>query len=163
MNFRKGVYLILCVGICSSCQFFNTERISSETFYQEEVDSIDWNQVDTYPSFKECETKTEKERQKLCFQEVIVSVIQEKLSQEKMMANHELHDTIELLLQIEKSGEIVIQEIVIDSLLLQKIPNLKGLFTESIKQIKLSAPAYKRGIPVTTQMKLPFVVNSEEL
>ncbi|MCB0457650.1 MAG: hypothetical protein R2776_05420 [Flavobacteriaceae bacterium] len=163
MNFRKGVYLILCVGICSSCQFFNTERISSETFYQEEFDSIDWNQVDTYPSFKECETKTEKESQKACFQEVIVTSIQLKLSGEKMVANHEIHDTVHLLLQIEKSSEIGIQEIVMDSLLLQKIPNLKGLFTESIEQLHLSAPAYKRGIPVTTQIKLPFVVNSEEL
>lgn len=163
MNIRQVLFLISIGVLCASCQFFNTERISSETFYKEELESIDWNDVDTYPSFKECETNMEKAGQKSCFQEVIVNTIQSKLSQEKIMATFDVKDTAIIRLQIDTLGKIRVQEMVMDSLVLQKIPNLKEILKESIEQLPLTAPAYKRGIPVTTQMTLPFLINSEEL
>ncbi|MAL59694.1 MAG: hypothetical protein CMC14_06580, partial [Flavobacteriaceae bacterium] len=67
------VFFLGFLWMGSSCQYFNTERISSETFYEEEIESINWSEVDTYPMFRECETFTEKEVQKTCFQNVVNS------------------------------------------------------------------------------------------
>ena len=163
MKIWKRIYAILGIGICFSCQFFDTERISSETFYKEELESISWDHVDTYPLFKECENNMEIENQKSCFQGVIVTAIQSIVSQESNVVNIDIKDTLHILLQVEKTGEIILKEIDIDTLLAQKIPNLKAWLDESINHLPVCSPAYKRGIPVTTQITLPFVLNSEEL
>lgn len=157
------VFFLGFLWIVSSCQYFNTERISSETFYEEEIESINWSEVDTYPMFGECEKYTEKEEQKSCFQNVVNTAIKQELSEENLVTSQEISDTVTIILQIDKKGNLDIEEVIADSLTLKKIPSLSRLFQESIGKISNPAPAYKRGIPVTTTIRLPFILNSENL
>ncbi|MEZ4874294.1 MAG: hypothetical protein R2793_02260 [Flavobacteriaceae bacterium] len=163
MNFSTRCFGFCVAALLASCQYFTSERISSETFYKEEMESIDWNEVDTYPAFKECETFTEKAEQKNCFQSVLQNRIKAKLDGEKVMVSQSVSDTVNMILQIEKEGNIQVVEIITDSLTLQHIPLLSQLLKESVEQLPAPAPAYKRGIPVTTQVTLPIVLNSPEL
>ncbi|MEZ4858406.1 MAG: hypothetical protein R2781_06305 [Flavobacteriaceae bacterium] len=163
MYLQRVFFGLFCGFFLNSCQYFNTQRISSETFYEEEMERIDWSDVDTYPAFKECETKTEKEEQKLCFQNVVVVAIQKKLSEENLVVSQTLQDTVNIILQIENTGVIQIQEMSIDSLVAQKIPALETLIRESIFELPKPSPSYKRGIPVTSRIQLPFILNSENL
>ncbi len=162
MNIPK-VFFLGFLLVLYSCQYFNTERISSETFYEEEIESINWSDVDTYPMFRECETFTEKEEQKSCFQNVVNTAIKTKLSEENLITSQDVNDTVTIIIQIDKTGDLVIQEVMADSLTLKYIPNLSQLFKESIDQVSNPAPAYKRGIPVNTTIRLPFILNSEKL
>ena len=59
--------LLIAIGI-SSCQFFETEKISTETFLKEEINAINWKDVDRYPVFKECEGISDKLETKSCFE-----------------------------------------------------------------------------------------------
>lgn len=159
----KMIWYSLLFLTITSCQFFNTERISSETFYEEEMESIDWSEVDTYPVFKECETYTEREDQKTCFQNVIHKVITNKLEEEKIVVSSDINDEVILVLEVKNNGDMLLKELIIDSIASQRTPKLSEVFRASIQSLPNPAPAYKRGIPVATTIKLPFVLNSESL
>lgn len=156
-----GVYFLL-ISLCS-CQYFDTQRISSDQVFEEEVKLVDWNEVDTYPAFKECETVTEKMAQQECFQKTISSAIQQVLDREGIDTYHQVEDTIKLFIEIDHEGLISVANMVVDSLTLKKIPALKSVILKGIQEMDPPAPAYKRGIPVKVKCILPFIVDTQEL
>ena len=159
MNHFKYLLVVL---LCTSCQFFETEKISSETFYEEELKSIDLNNVDRYPAFASCDTLSEKQQQKSCFEGELASQLQRSMISQGVKSLHDLNDTIVLSFSISEKAQITILDIQVDSLLQQEFPHLKDSLKYSIDALQLVAPAYKRGIPVKTKFTLPIVVTTEE-
>ncbi len=154
-------YLLLILG-CTSCQFFETEKISSDTFYESALKTIDWKNVDSYPAFASCDTLSEKEQQKSCFEGELAYQLQQSMTAQGVASLKDLNDTIILSFSISEKAQISILEMQIDSLLQRAFPNLKDSLKYSIDALQLVAPAYKRGIPVKTQFTLPIVVTTEE-
>ena len=66
-NFKtmKYIFYVLVLCIMASCQYFETDKISSDTFYDQEIKTISWNQVDQYPTFVSCQKDSEKKERKL--------------------------------------------------------------------------------------------------
>lgn len=153
---------LLLGGICTSCQFFDTQRISSETFYEEEYQNLDWNDVDTYPAFPSCESYTEKTGQQQCFQQIIVQNFEQVLKQHQVMTTVDMNDTLHLLLEVDQEGTLLLTEVEADTLTWQQIPSLRELAQETITTLPKPAPAYKRGIPVKVQLTLPVLLNSAD-
>tara|TARA_B110000211_G_scaffold105679_1_gene122880 strand:+ start:999 stop:1181 length:183 start_codon:yes stop_codon:yes gene_type:complete len=56
----KYAFYVLVLFVLASCQYFETDKISSETFYQQEIKTISWNDVDQFPSFSSCQHISEK-------------------------------------------------------------------------------------------------------
>lgn len=144
--------------LASSCQYFDTEKISSETFYEEELKAIDWEDVDQYPAFKNCEHLTEKELQKQCFETTLSNHIYDQIASKKIVTNTNLNSSVNLHIHIAKTGSIARVEVTMDSLLLEKIPLLEGWLRQGIDSLPVMAPAYKRGIPVKTEFTLPVII-----
>jgi hypothetical protein len=159
----KHFRYFIIVLLCTSCQFFETEKISSETFYVEELKTIDWKNVDRYPAFASCDTLSQKTKQKECFEGELAYQLQQSMTAQGVTALHDLNDTIVLSFSISEKAGITILAMQIDSLLQKEFPHLKDSLKYSIDALRLVAPAYKRGIPVKTQFTLPIVVTTEEL
>ena len=158
----KHNYLFIVLSwMLVSCQFFETEKISSETFYEEELKMINWEDVDQYPAFPECEHFTEKLEKKNCFETTLSGYVYKKIGSKKIITNQDLNDTVFLDFNISKSGEILNLNIVIDSVIQRKIPLLKDWLIQSIDSLPKLIPAYKRGIPVETKFTLPVVIKTE--
>ncbi len=153
--------LMFIFFLATSCQFFETEKISSETFIEEEIKSINWNDVDQYPVFSECEDFTDKLDQKKCFETTLSSQLYYYLHSEKIVVTHNLNDTLELEFEVSAKGELTITNIEIDSILETELPLLKDYIIKSIDTIQPVAPAYKRGIPVRTSFTLPIVIKTD--
>ena len=98
----KYVLLLTIFILATSCQFFETEKISSETFYDEEIKTIDWKEVDQYPVFKACESLSEKKEQKICFEKTLSMFLFEAVSNNKDVSIHSLHDTIHIQFSISE-------------------------------------------------------------
>ncbi|MCW9037063.1 MULTISPECIES: hypothetical protein [Altibacter] len=156
-------YFLVLVTLISSCQFFETEKISTETFYEEEVRTIDWKEVDQYPTFTECELETEKLQQKSCFERTLSAKIYEYLYTKQMKALQDLNDTLFLDFAVNRNATLTVDTVKIDSVIKAEFPKLEGWIQQSIDAIKLEAPAYKRGIPVKTEFTLPIIVKTQEL
>lgn len=146
--------------LATSCQFFETEKVSSEEIYNQEMETIDWKDVDNYPAFSNCENFLEKPEQKECFINTITTQLYKSISHEDMVAVRDVYDTVKVNFEVSSRGELSIREIKMDSLLEKEFPNLEKWLLESIDSLQLVAPAYKRGIPVKTQFTLPVIIKT---
>lgn len=155
-------YLLLLLLACS-CQLFETEKISTETFYEEELQSINWKDVDQYPVFAACESFSEKEVQKRCFERTLTNHIHTAISQRKIVSPFALQDTVYVEFTVAKTGKLSVHEFRIDSLIAQILPNLREWILQSMDSLQPVAPAYKRGIPVRTDFKLPIAIQTSDL
>ena len=156
----KGFFLIFLLFLATSCQFFETEKVSSEEIYKEEMETIDWKDVDRYPSFSNCKNQLEKPEQKDCFINTISSHLYKSISSEKMVSVREVYDTVKVNFEVSRNGELSILEIKMDTVLQKEFPNLEAWILQSIDSLKPVAPAYKRGIPVKTQFILPVIIQT---
>lgn len=156
-------YWPICISIlflATSCQFFETEKVTSEEIYKEEMGTIDWKDVDNYPAFSNCENILEKPQQKECFINTISTHLYKSISHEDMVAARDLYDTVKVRFDVSSKGELTIREILMDSLLQKEFPNLEKWILQSIDSLQPVAPAYKRGIPVKTQFTLPVIIKT---
>ena len=158
----KRLKFLLILLLATSCQFFETDKISSDTFYEEEIKTIDWDQVDRYPAFSNCEQFSEKEEQKKCFETTLSSYVHEFVAGKNLVTQSDLNSTIQMNFTISNLGEISNLSIVMDSTIQKKIPRLKEWLTHSIDSLPKLLPAYKRGIPVETKFQLPVLIESEK-
>ena len=159
----KHFKLLFITVLCTSCQFFETEKISSEKFYEEELKTIDWKEVDRYPAFAACDTLSEKQMQKKCFENELSNQLKRGIASQGVMAIKDLNDTITLRFAISEKAQLSIVHLQMDSLLQREFPHLKDSLLYSIDALQLVAPAYKRGIPVRTEFILPIVVKTNAL
>lgn len=153
----------ICISIlilATSCQFFETEKVSSEEIYKEEMGTINWKDVDNYPSFPNCENVIEKSQQRDCFISTISSQLYNSISHEDMIAARDIYDTVKVNFEVSKKGELSIRKINMDTVLQKEFPNLEKWLLQSIDSLQPVAPAYKRGIPVKTQFTLPVIIKT---
>jgi hypothetical protein len=155
-------YLLILLLACS-CQLFETKKISTETFYEEELQSINWKDVDQYPVFADCESYSEKEVQKQCFERTLTNHIHAAISRRKIISPYALHDTVYVDFTVARTGRLSVNEFRIDSLTAHIFPNLREWILQSMDSLQPVAPAYKRGIPVRTDFKLPIAIRTSDL
>ncbi|WP_310994307.1 hypothetical protein [Aequorivita marina] len=151
---------ILILVLATSCQFFETEKVSSEEIYNQELQTIDWSNVDSYPSFTNCENAIEKSKQKECFINTISTQLYKSISNESMVAARDVYDTVKVNFEVSSHGELSIRKIKMDTLLQKEFPHLKQWLLQSVDSLQPVAPAYKRGIPVKTQFTLPVIIKT---
>lgn len=162
----KHKYLIILLSlILVSCQFFETEKISTQTFYEEEIQTINWNDIDQYPVFVHCEDFSEKKDQERCFTSTLLNVFMKAVEDQvsENMLNVSIQDTIFLTLNVSEKAKFSMQKIEMDSLMIRIFPFLKEALLGRVDSLQLRAPAYKRGIPVKTEFTLPIVITTEDL
>jgi hypothetical protein len=156
----KHLKIVLILLMATSCQYFETDKISKETFYQEELKTIDWKDVDQYPAFPKCENYTEKTDQKRCFENTLSSHLGQTFTNHNAIAIRVLNDTVTVKFTISNTGKLSIMEMQITEAIKAEFPLLHNWLEESIDTLDPVAPAYKRGIPVATQFTLPIIINT---
>lgn len=155
------LFLVFLLLLATSCQFFETEKVSSDEIFKDEIKTINWKDVDRYPSFPNCQDNLEKLEQKDCFINTISSHLYQAISKENMVAAREVYDTIKVNFEVGSSGQLSILKIEIDSLLQTQFPDLEMWIFNSVDSLQPVAPAYKRGIPVKTQFTLPVLIQTK--
>lgn len=159
----KHLKIVLILLMTTSCQYFETDKISKETFYQEELKTIDWKEVDQYPAFPKCESFTEKNEQKSCFENTLSSHLRQTFTNHNAISVRDLNDTVTVKFTISNTGELSIMEMQITKTIKAEFPLLENWLKESIDTLHPAAPAYKRGIPVETQFTIPIIIKTNSL
>ncbi|MDG1728306.1 MAG: hypothetical protein P8K68_05665 [Algibacter sp.] len=155
----RNLLVFIFILSLTSCEYFNVKKTSSEAILKEELQTFNWNDVDEYPSFSECDSSHTKGARTLCFQETITTHITNYLQKERFVVTQDIDDTIVLQFQVSKSGNLLLLQAEIDSLTTQEIPNIKRLLNNSLDALPKIYPAIKRGQQVTTEFKLPIVIH----
>lgn len=152
-------FVIFCL-IFTSCNYFNVKKTSSEEILKDELYSFNWNDVDEFPTFASCDTSSTKQGRKSCFETTLANHILESLSQEKIVVSQDLNDTIIIEFKLSEKGMISILNMNIEDNTKSVLPNLEEQLLVSIDSLPKIFPAIKRGQQVTTQFKLPIIINS---
>ncbi|WP_296380627.1 hypothetical protein [Winogradskyella sp.] len=154
----KSIVFLLILLLATSCSYFEKKKIYSEDLLEEELQTFDWNEVDTYPTFSSCDSITVKADSKACFQKTLVSNVNQFLETQNIVVSEDVNDTIRLKITIDNKGFLEVKSIIFKPETAIQIPEIDSLLRQSLKGIPKIFPAIKRGQQVTTAFELPVIV-----
>ena len=152
----KRLILIAILVFLTSCDYFNKKKIDTKEILDEELKSINWNDVDEYPTFTICDSSDNK---KVCFEDVLRNRLNEQLSKQNIVVTEDVSDTILLKIHIDNKGNFSIKDIISSEVTKAQIPQLDSLLRHSFDSLPKIYPAIKRSQQVATEFNLPVVVN----
>ena len=125
-----------------------------------EMRSIDWNEVDHYPLFENCDESVSKEAQRACFENEVVSHFATILREFEFLLGQEVDTTVYVDFAIDKEGRIEVLDIEKDPAIDGQMPEFDGIVTQSLRGLPPRSPALKRGIPVTAKFRIPIILHN---
>lgn len=159
----KRFFLFLVFIFLNSCQYFEKQVPSEKELLQKELKSINWKEVDEYPSVSDCEKINDKSERQQCFFETMAQLIQEKLDIDTLSVLYPELDTIEVKVTVFPDATINFEpQFPKDSVNYDRIKIDSILRTRLVDFPKIN-PAIKRGIPVKSQFILPVILKEKEV
>lgn len=156
----KRIVLLLALAL-TSCSYFEKQVPNEQELLQKELKSINWNQVDEYPSIAECERLTDANQRKQCFFEFLSSTIQQKLNTDTLLVLYPELDTIEVKITVNPDATLIFEpQFLQDSTAYDK-KKIDSILRARLINFPKINPAIKRGVPVKTQFILPVIISSE--
>ena len=159
---KKIILITIVLSLLfSSCQYFDKQVPSKEELLQKELQTINWNQVDEFPTISECEKIDDEALRKQCFFEYLTQIIQEKLSVDTLAILYPELDTIEVKVTVFPNATMQFEpqfpkdSVAYDTIKIDSILNARLVDFPKVN------PALKRGIPVKTQFMLPVILQIE--
>ena len=157
--FLRVFTFCLLIFFITSCDKFS---FSKNTKNQELDTLVNFSSVDTYPSFKSCDTLIEKTKKAACFRANIHQRIGGELHQHSFIIKEAIDEIIFVDLIINSKGIIVLDSIQSPIMIKTTLPKLDSLIKSRIQKLPKIFPAIKRGIPVTTKYRLPIQIQLKE-
>ncbi len=152
------VLLILCGLLLTSCNYFESKKVSKDSIVQQELKTFTWNEVDTFPSFEACNSFETQALKKMCFENEITSHVFKALNKANVEVYNSMSETIELQLLISEKGDFSILSSKISKIVKVSIPEINKILLQSILTLPQAYPAIKRGQQVKTQFVLPILL-----
>lgn len=152
---------LLLVALLMSCSYFEKSKLDTQTLVEEELQSINWNDVDVYPSFANCEELSGNTDKKNCFQNTLISHINKNLSQHVLVVSETINDTVLLTLNCSSAGQLSIEHIKIKPETQAQLQNIDSIILSGLDSLPKLFPAIKRSQPVATQFTLPIVIKTD--
>jgi len=155
---KLGILCFFC--LFTSCKWFDSRETRTRKLVQAELKSIDWNDVDQYPLFSDCDESNSKEAQKNCFEQTLLLHFSSTLHDFEFVLDQEVDDVIYVDFLVDREGAISVLDIERNDAVQDQIPEFNGVITQSLKSLPRLAPALKRGIPVNAKFRIPLVLNT---
>ncbi|MGB0981864.1 MAG: hypothetical protein ACPGUH_07165 [Winogradskyella sp.] len=153
-------FALLC--FITSCNYFENKKVNSEDVLEAQLQTFNWNAVDTYPTFTSCDTIIEKEAAKICFQNVLLNSVNNFLEAQRLVVFEDINDTITLHIEINKQGVLSVKAIDLKPKTALQIPKIDSLLRASLTKLPKIYPAIKQAQQVTTEFQLPVIVKIKD-
>ncbi len=154
----KPLLLVFFI-LLTSCDYFQSKKVSTEQLLEEEMQAINWNDVDEYPSFSDCDEAITNLEKKACFENHLHELLMSHLENQKIVVTEDVSDTVHLKIHIDKTGQFSIKNIDMDAVTKTQIPQLDSILRHSFDSLPKIYPAIKRSQQVATEFSLPVIVN----
>ncbi|WP_297805929.1 hypothetical protein [uncultured Polaribacter sp.] len=151
--FLRGFSLLLMVLFITSCDKFS---FSKNKNIQDLDTIVDFSSVDTFPSFKPCDSIIDKTKKTDCFRTTIHQKIGAELLQHTFIIKDSIDEIIYVDLIISSEGIFTLHAIQSSNNIKKVLPQLDGLLRESVGKLPKIYAANKRGIPVSVKYSLPI-------
>ena len=155
---NRGWGLLVLALLLYSCNYFETKKIDAETLFEEEIATINWEEVDEYPLFASCDETASKQGQLVCFHTKLSAKVATVINDSVSGVMQAVSDTVYMQMKIDTTGRFTLQSLEMDTITRAHLPSLEQWLTSALKNIDPIAPATKKGIPVATIYTLPVVL-----
>ncbi|MFK5974089.1 MAG: hypothetical protein QM485_12530 [Flavobacteriaceae bacterium] len=160
LAFMQKIWAILILCSFSSCDLFQSKDAKTQELINQEMLNIDWNDVDNYPLFENCDETLTKTGQRECFESELLGHFSAILREFEFVLDEDIDSTVYVDFSIDKDGRISVLNIEKDKAINLQMPEFDGIIIQSLKGLSPIAPALKRGIPVKAKFRIPIVLNS---
>lgn len=150
---------ILCLlYLLAACNQSAKREEKTQELVDQEIQAIDWEDVDQYPLFADCDELASKPEQKRCFMETLLRHFSKTLQESDLVLEEEVKDTIFVNFRMEDTGEISLINIKNDEEIIKQVPEFRDQIEKSLNSLPKIEPALKRGIPVSAKFRIPIVL-----
>lgn len=155
---KKIGFLIVVLSLIQSCQYFEKNVPEKEELLQSELNKINWEEVDEYPSTLDCDSIADKAQRKQCFFDFVSEELRLQLNNDTIKSLYPKQDTLHIKITVMPDAQVTFQShFEIDSLAFDKIK------ADSVLQSKLIhfptiEPAIKRGMKVKSEFIVPVIL-----
>ena len=148
--------VLVATILVASCSYFGNKSKSEALIAVDTI--VDFNTVDAFPLFPNCEHIPSREKQQICFQLQMSQHIYASLKEHQLNAKEVVNDTVLVKLKVDNFGKISLSGIKISEKTKTLLPNFDSIVKVSLKQLPTLQPAIKRDMPVTTEFTLPIIL-----
>lgn len=155
---KKITFLLVLFFGFQSCQYFEKNVPSKEELLQKELQKINWEEVDEYPTTQGCDSISNKNLQKQCFFDFMAAQLHFKLANDTIRKAYHNIDTLKVKVLVNANATVAFTpEVSNDSIYYNKSK------ADSLLQTKLASfppiqPAIKRGMKVKSEFLIPVVL-----
>lgn len=148
--------VLVATILVTSCSYFGNKSKSEALIAVDTI--VDFNTVDAFPLFPNCEHIPSREKQQICFQMEMSQHIYAALKEHQLNAKEIVNDTVLVKLKVDNFGKTSLSEIKISERTNELLPNFDSLVKVSLEKLPTLQPAIKRDMPVTTEFILPIIL-----
>ena len=158
----QQIRFLVVLMVFTSCELFISKERQMERRVNQELMAIDWDSVDQYPLFDNCDENVSKEIQKACFETTMLNHFAKAFSGLQFEVEQDMNDTIKVDFLIDEHGFITIRDIEENGEIMAVLPNIKQEITTRLNDLTTVAPAIKQGVPVGVSIRLPLILKTTE-
>jgi hypothetical protein len=158
----KYLSILLIFLFLNSCQYFEKKVPSEKELLQKELKSINWKEVDEYPSVADCEKVADKKLRQQCFFQFMTSVIQQKLDIDTLSILYPELDTISVKVTVFPNAALKFEPQFPKDSVAYNTTKIDSVLRARLVDFPKVNPAIKRGVPVKTQFILPVIIKSKK-
>jgi hypothetical protein len=150
------------VFLVVSCQFFDAKAPDENVLLQEELNKINWSEVDQYPSIFQCDGNLDIEQQKQCFFDNLIKTIQERIGVDTIQVMYPEVDTIDVKVTINADSTLKFEAQQPKDSITYDFVKIDSILKNRLADFPRVEPAIKRGIKVKTQFIVPVIIKVTE-
>jgi hypothetical protein len=159
--FMRKLIFLLCLCLLSSCNLFTSTELKTQKLVDKELQAINWNDVDQYPLFENCDETASKNTQRECFENTLLLHFSRTLQEFEFILDKDVEESVYVDFLVDNDGKITVLRIDKNRIIQEQIPEFDGIISRSLKNLPKLEPALKRGIPVNAKFRIPIILNSE--
>lgn len=158
--FRQSIGLVFIGILMASCELFSPGASTADSSLQALDTVINYNRVDVYPIFCDCEDYGENNDQKACFEASLSNRLSELLNKNDLRVKERVNDTTRVQLFIDRTGKASVVSIESPAPVTEQLPDLDTIIKNSVARLPKIKPAVKRGIFVNSQYTLAIIIRT---
>ncbi len=159
--YMQKLWILGVLCLFTSCNWFTSREEKTLELVNQEMQTIDWNEIDQYPLFANCDELVSKKFQRECFEKTLLKHFSDLINEFEFELDSAISDTINVDFLIDKEGGISVLDIEKNVKIEAQIPEFNGIIIQGLKGLPVIAPALKRGIPVATKFRFPIVLSTK--
>lgn len=154
----KNILAFLILINLFGCNYFENKKVDPQDIVDEEMESINWNEVDEYPAFEFCDSLEGKFEKRDCFQTYLSKRVSEFLGEQQFVVSKDINEIAQMTITVNSSAQLTVDSVKIGEVLHQELPELDSLLFRSLDSLPAIYPAIKRGQHVKVRFNLPIEI-----